>query len=448
MSTPELKRELGSFSAIMIVIGSVIGSGIFLKPWEIAGYLPSEAWVMACWAGVGLICLAGGFAYAELGCMFPEAGGQYAFLREGWGPLPAFMYGWCLLLIINTGSIAALTVAFSTSLSTLIPISPLGQTIISVSIVLMLAAVNYSGVKWGALLQNISAAAKLGALAAIALAGVLMARLGSGSPAKVVEHPSSPDLVTGIVAACVAIFWAYEGWHQLPFNAAELRNPARGLTWGLIGGITLLAITYLAANAVYLHVVPIEEMRGLAKDVEVPRTVLARIFGAGAANWLAVLICLSVLGAANGNLLAAPRAMYAMAKDGLAFPLFLKIHPSFRTPSAAIWTQALWSIVLIVVLKTFRDLTEYVIFGALIFYGLTVASVYRLRRSSPTRPRPFRCIGYPWTPALFILVVAFVDLYTLTNPEKRFNAVLGLLIIAAGIPAYIWMRRRNSRTGV
>jgi basic amino acid/polyamine antiporter, APA family len=437
----ELRRTLGPSSAVAITVGGVIGSGIFLKPWEVAQYLPNPFWILLCWTVLGIICLFGGFAYAELGTMFPEAGGQYAFLREGWGEFVAFLYGWCLLLVINTGSIAALAVAFSTSLSTVVAMSPWIQIGVSATMVLLLAVPNHFGVHWGALLQNVSTVAKLTALTGIVLTGFFATRVGQGRVGVVSEGAQVPDLVTGLVAAAVAIFWAYEGWHQLAFSAAELKRPERDLPRGLIYGVLVLTLTYCAVNAVYIHLVPLEEMRVLSRNVAVPKITIERIFGPAAGNWLALLICLSVFGAANINLLSTPRAFYAMAKDGLAFRVLNVVHPVYRTPTAAIWMQAIWAIVLIIVLKTFRDITEYVVFAALIFYGLTVAVVYLLRVRLPDHPRPFRCIGYPWTPGLFMAVVAFVDIYTLTNPEKRLNALMGLIILTAGVPVYLWLRK-------
>lgn len=437
----DLKRELGPVSAVMITVGAVIGSGIFLKPWEISHYLPDTTSVLLLWVAVGVISLFGGLAYAELGAMFPEAGGQYAFLREGWGRLPAFLFGWTFLIVINSGTMAALAVAFATSLSTIVGLSPNGRLMASVFMILLLATVNHLGVRWGAVLQNLSTTAKLGALGGIVLAGFF---LGGAEPveaqaATAVAYPGG--LLGGIIAACVAIFWAYEGWYQLPFNAAELKHPERDLPRGLVNGLLILIAVYVVVNLVYFYIVPIEQMRMLSSDIEVPRQVMDRIFGGASADWLALLICLSVFGAANPNLLSSSRAFYAMAKDGLAFGPLMYVHPTYRTPTVAIWSQAVWAIFLVFVLRTFRDLTEYVVFAALIFYALAVAAVYRLRRKAPDRPRPYRCAGYPWTPALFIAAVVLVDVFTLMDPERRFNALLGLAFISSGIPLYWWFRK-------
>lgn len=441
MAEPELKRNLGLTSAVMITVGSVIGSGIFMKPYAVAQALPGVEWVYGLWIGLGLICLCGAFAYGELGAMFPEAGGQYAFLREGWGRGVGFLYGWVLLLVINTGTLAALAVAFASFFARLVPMDEWGQGFLAVGMIFALALTNHFGVAWGALLQNLSTFAKLFALGAIVVAGFFLGQVEAGAATG--SAPPTHGLGSGIVLAAIAIFWAYEGWYQLPFNAAELRDPGRNLPRGLIYGLAILVLTYLLVNAVFLHVVPLDEMRSFASNEQVPVTAIERIFGAASGGWLSALICLSVLGSANPNLLSSPRAFYAMAKDGLALRAMTRVHPVHATPTFAIWSQALWAAALVVVLKTFDDLTNYVVFASLLFYSLTVLAVVRLRRKAPERERPYRCWGYPFTPYAFALVALAVDVQMLFEEEARKNALLGLLILAAGFPVYAWIQRRE-----
>jgi APA family basic amino acid/polyamine antiporter len=436
----QLKRVLGLTSAVSIVVGGVIGSGIFLKPLNIARHVPDPLAIHACWIVLGLTCLCGAFAYAELGVLLPEAGGQYAFLREGWGRFIAFLYGWCLFLIINTGTIAALAVAFAASLCKIVPLSPAAEIPIASAMILVLAIINHFGVGMGAAVQNVLTFLKLAALAAIAGGAFLVTP--SAAPAAA-DATSAPVTLSGLVTAAIAIFWAYEGWYQLPFNAAELQRPERTLPRGLILGTVILIVTYVLVNIAYLHVIPIGEMRTLTRDAEVPELTMERAFGGAASTMLAALICLSTFGASNPNLLSTPRAFYAMAQDGLGFAALTRVHPRYQTPTVAIWTQALWAIVLVLVLKGFHDLTDFVIFAALLFYALTVAAVYVLRRRDPDRPRSYRCTGYPWTPGLFIAVVLFVDVQTLTDAENRKNALLGLGILAAGAVVYAVRYRRT-----
>jgi APA family basic amino acid/polyamine antiporter len=446
MEAPQLRRSLGLGSAIAIVVGGVIGSGIFLKPYDIARSLPGPGWVFGCWAGIGLVCLFGAFAYAELGAMLPQAGGQYAFLREAWGRFPAFLYGWCLFLVINTGTLAALAVAFARALDALVPLSAGGELAVAAAMIVALALVNHFGAAAGAALQNLSTLAKLAALGAIVLGG--FASAAHAAPEVQAEPSGAAGLGSGLVVAATAIFWAYEGWYQLPFSAAELHAPERTLPRGLILGTLLLIVVYLAVNAAYLQVVPLAEMRGLARDIDVPLLAIERMLGGPSGTALALLLCLSALGAANPNLLSTPRAFYAMAQDGLWFRAMLRVHPTWRTPTVAIWSQALWAVALVAVLEGFRDLTEFVIFAALLFYALTVAAVFVLRRRYPQRARPYSCWGYPWAPAIFIAVVLFVDLRTLLDPVSRRNSLIGLAILAAGAAVYALRRRSASRAAL
>lgn len=459
MSQPELRRTLGLTSAINITVGAVIGSGIFFKALDVSRNLPSEAWIFAAWIVLGIVCLFGAFAYAELGAMFPEAGGQYAFLREAFGRFPAFLYGWTFLLVINSGTMAALAAAFAQALSRKAGFAldevyfsvPLVQGLAfelgpaklwACGMILLLGVVNHFGVDWGALIQNLSTFAKVGALATIVGGGVLFALPDGAAAAPAAAAAANPDFLAGLVVAAVAIFWAYEGWYQLPFNAAELKNPHRDLPRGLIWGVLLLIGVYLAVNAVYLLVVPIGEMRGLGSDFDVPYTVVSRVFGVDVAGLLAFLIALSVFGAANPNLLSSPRGFYAMANDGLLPRRLNTVHPRWRTPTVAIWSQALWAMLLIVLFPGFKDLTVYVVFASLLFYALTVAGVYVLRIRAPERERPYRCFGYPFTPLLFIGVTLFVDGYTLLDPNERTNALVGLGILGAGVVVYAAFLRR------
>lgn len=455
MQSGQLQRRLGLTSAITITVGAVIGSGIFLKPLTVAQALPSEAWIHALWVGLGLVCLCGAFAYAELGAMLPEAGGQYAFLREGWGRGVAFLYGWTFFWVINAGTIAALSLGFAENLLPAFGVdmasesaAPFWMRIVPVAMVLVLALVNHFGVALGALVQNVSTFAKVGALGLIVVGGALAFEAAPQQYAAPAAHAATSLSTAGLVAAFMGIFWAYEGWYQMPFNAAELKRPERNLPLGLIGGMVILIAVYWFVNLVYLRVVPFEEMQAMAKgtpSTHVATLTVERIFSPAVAGYLTVFIAISIFGAANPNMLSSPRAFYAMGRDGLVPSALEKVSPRWGTPVAAIWVQAIAGILLVLLLKTFGDVTEFVVFAAFLFYAMTVAAVYRLRRAQPERPRPYRCTGYPWTPALFIVVsVAFVAA-TLQDEAGRRNAMKGLAIIAAGVPFYAWWVRRAPR---
>lgn len=445
-------------SAISITVGAVIGSGIFLKPLGVAQSLPSEAWIHTLWLGLGLVCLFGAFAYAELGAMFPEAGGQYAFLREGWGRFVGFLYGWTFFWVINAGTVAALAIAFAKNLLPLFGVDPgrpdseTPQLAVAVAMILLLAVVNHFGVGLGALVQNLSTFAKVFAIGLIVVGGMLFAGPGASGSAGSAAAPAADAAVAewtlaGFVSAFMGIFWAYEGWYQMPFNAAELKRPERNLPLGLIGGMVILIGLYLLINVIYLRAVPFAEMRALPEGT--PETIVAsltieRVFSPQLSGYLTLLIAISIFGAANPNLLSSPRAFYAMGQDGLVPAALTRVHGRWGTPTVAIWTQALVGVTLVLTMRTFGDVTDFVVFASFLFYALTVASVYRLRVTRPDLPRPYRCTLYPLAPAVFILVAVVFVAATLKDAAGQKNALKGLAIIAVGVPFYWLCGRRLS----
>lgn len=455
MQTGQLQRRLGLTSAISITVGAVIGSGIFLKPMAVAQSLPSEAWIHLLWVGLGVVCLFGAFAYAELGAMFPEAGGQYAFLREGWGRGVAFLYGWTFFWVINAGTVAALALGFAENLLPLFGVdmaaeqaAPFWMRLVPVAMILVLALVNHFGVVLGAIVQNLSTFAKVGALGLIVLGGLVAA----GGVADGVSAPAPGVQTTlttaGVVGAFMGIFWAYEGWYQMPFNAAELKRPERNLPLGLIGGMLILITVYLFVNVVYLRVVPFEEIQAMPSSTpstHVASLTVARVFGSEVAGYLTLLIAISIFGAANPNMLSSPRAFYAMGQDGLVPAALHRVSPRWGTPVVSIWVQAVVGVLLVLLLETFGDVTAFVVFAAFLFYALTVAAVYRLRRTRPDAARPYRCTGYPVTPALFIAVAVGFVAAVLQDPKEQKNALKGLGIVLAGLPYYWWWSRRKAR---
>ncbi len=454
MTQGQLQRRLGLTSAISITVGAVIGSGIFLKPLKVAQSLPSEGWIFALWALLGIVCLFGAFAYSELGAMFPEAGGQYAFLREGWGRFVAFLYGWTFFWVINAGTMAALALGFAENLLPLFSVDVVQEKedpglllVVACGMIVLLALVNHFGVQLGALIQNLSTFAKLTALGAIVLGGVLAAGGDGATAAAVVDSAGpagGPLTLAGLVSAFMAIFWAYEGWYQLPFNAAELKRPERDLPRGLVGGMLLLIAVYALVNFIYLRAVPFAEMRALpagTPDTAVAAMTVGRVLSPQLSGYLTLLIAVSIFGAANPNLLSSPRAFYAMAQDGLMPRALTRVHPRFGTPVVSIWVQALCAVLIIVVLQGFHDVTDFVVFAAFLFYALTVAAVYRLRILRPDLPRPYRCWGYPWTPLCFIAVSLVFVAAVLQDEGNRANALKGLAILFAGVPFYRLARR-------
>ena len=446
-----LQRRLGLTSAISITVGAVIGSGIFLKPLVIAQSLPSVTWIFMLWFALGIVCLCGAFAYAELGSMFPDAGGQYVFLREAWGEEAAFLYGWVFFWGINSGTMAALATAFADYLLPLFNLDPAHREAhswlpggIATLMIILLALVNHFGVIFGAALQNLSTFAKLGALGLIVIGGLLISDPENPATFFTASQNSTTELnIAGVLTAFIGIFWAYEGWYQLPFNSQELKRPERNLPLGLIVGLFIVIAFYIAINAIYLHWVPFQEMRGLplGANQQVPYLTVARIFSPQVANYLTLLVAISILGAANPNMLSSTRAFYAMGEDGLVPNALNWIHPKYGTPTIAIWTQAIWAVFIVLYLEKFHDITAFVVFDSFMFYCLTVAAIYRLRFTRPNHDRPYRCGGYPVTPALFILVSIGFIATLLLNPDERRHALVGLAILAAGIPYYYLMLR-------
>lgn len=437
----------------------MIGSGIFLKPLSVASALPSETAIYLFWVGLGLVCLFGAFAYAELGAMFPEAGGQYAFLREGWGRFVSFLYGWTFFWVINAGTVAALALGFAENLLPTFGVdvaaekeSPKVILILAVAMILVLAVVNHFGVVLGALVQNVSTFAKVGALGLIVAGGFFAAGGGTEATAAVAAAAggAAPEWrMEGIVMAFMGIFWAYEGWYQMPFNAAELKRPERNLPLGLLAGMTILIVAYLFVNWTYMRVVPYEEMRANADvwgDTEVARLTVERVFSPELGGYLTLFMAISIFGAANPNMLSSPRAFYAMGQDGLAPEALSRVSPRWGTPVVAIWVQAAVGIVLVLALRGFHDVTAFVVFAAFLFYALTVAAVYVLRKKRPDAERPYRCFGYPFTPALFILVAIGFIAAVLQDPVEQKNALIGLAIVGAGVPYYLWWQRAYPRS--
>jgi basic amino acid/polyamine antiporter, APA family len=434
----ELPRVLGLVDVVGIVIGSVIGSGIFIVPAAIAAQVKSPLLIFAVWMVGGGLSFFGALSFAELGAAFPQAGGMYVYLREAYGPLVSFLFGWTLFLVIDSGTVATLAVAFSAKyLPYFLPLTKLESKLIAVALIAFLAAVNYVGVRWGALLQNLLTLIKVAAVIGISAVVFLLAR---GNPAHFVS-PSPPSfswsLVGAFGVALVASLWAYKGWEAVTFSAGEIRNPQRILPLGLLVGTALIVTLYIVANLAYLYVLP---AAAIARSERIATDVMRIAIGPLGASIVALVILLSIAGAANGNVLTSPRVYYAMARDRLFFRRVADVHPRFLTPHFAILAMGVWSAVLSAS-GTFEQLFTYVVFGQWIFFGLTVGAVLILRKKRPGIVRPYRTWGYPWTPIIFILSALFISLSSLMNQFR--NALAGLVIILLGIPAYFFWKKKT-----
>jgi APA family basic amino acid/polyamine antiporter len=439
-SGPELLRALGLFDTAAIVIGTVIGSGIFLVPAEIARAVHTAPLMLAVWTVGGALSLLGALSLAELGAAMPHAGGIYTYIARAFGPLLGFLCGWMLFTVATSGSIATLGAALPIYLGGLIPLNPVTTKIVSLASILLLTAINIVGVRSGAIVQNILTTLKVGGLAVMVIA-IFLAPVPAGlSSAPVPGGPVGP-MAFGI--ALVAVLWAYEGWHDVSFAAGEIRDPQRNFPRGLIAGISIVVGLYLIANLAYLHVLSPTE---IASSDRVALTAMLKVTGQWGAKFLTAAIVCSILGAMNALILAGPRAYYQMARDGLFFEKLGRVHATYRTPVAALVVQAAWSCVLILFIGGFSQLFTYVIFGGWIFYALAVASVVALRRKDPNLERPFKVPGYPLVPIIFVLGAAALVANTLiTSPRE---SSIGLAFIALGIPLFFFTpaaRRRRAR---
>ncbi len=428
---------LGLWDIVAIVVGGVIGSGIFLVPREIASELSSPILFLSAWVVGGVLSFFGALAFAELSAAYPQAGGAYVFLREAYGPLVAFLFGWTLFLVVDSGAIATLVVAFSSRyLPFFFSLSPIAQKAIAVMLVAVLAGANYVGVRWGANLQNGLTAIKFAALVGVCGVVFLFADGDASHWVSPAVDLRSMSLTGGFGVALVAVLWAFKGWESASYSAGETHHPERNLPMGLFIGTLTIIVIYLLTNLAYLYVLPTS---GIAVSERIAADAVSLAIGPIGASAIALVLLFSISGAANQILLTSPRVYFAMARDKQFFRMMSEVHPTFRTPHVAIVAMAVWSAVLSLS-GTFEELFTYVVFGQWIFFGLTVGAVFILRRKHPNLRRPYKTTWYPVTPALFILAALYISVNTLVN--DFWNAIAGLFIIALGLPAYFYWKRK------
>ena len=430
-----LVRALTAKDGLMIVIGSVIGSGIFLVPGFIASQLGSLRSVLGVWLCGAALSVCGALSLAEMGSMFPGAGGLYLYLRRAYGQAVAFLYGWGLLTMIQTGTIATLAAGFGLYLSRIIGLSPGKQKAAAAGIVLLLTALNLLGLRAAKRFQNVSTAAKIVGLilfgALLFWRGHAATLAGSWSLAINWRHP----LPFGV--AMISVLWAYEGWHVVSFTAGEFKDPGRDLPVSLIGGTVVAGAIYVLLNLAYYAVLSSAQIRG-TDSAAAAATIAA--FGSDATKFVSILILLSIIGAMNGMILTGPRVYFAMAQEGDFLSAFGKLDRVFHAPALAIITQGVWAVVLLQ-LGNFQQLLTHVIFTAWIFYGLAVGGVLVLRRKFPHVGRRFRTPGYPVTPLLFVLAAGAVVLSTVLSQPG--DALAGIGLILVGVPVYLVFRFRR-----
>jgi APA family basic amino acid/polyamine antiporter len=450
-----LKRDLGLWSATSLVVGSVIGSGIFLVPATMIQRVGSPELVLLVWIFGGLLSLAGALSYAELAAALPEAGGEYVYLREAYGPLWGFLYSWTITWVGKSGSIATLATGFVYYLAHFLPaldgvlytiglpIGPKGGPLaitsgqcVATGLILLLGLINYFGVKLGGRVQVAFTATKVGLLAVLIVVGL---GSGRGSAANLTSSIPAAAGITGFFAALVGALWAYDGWNNVSMVSSEIQQPQRNLPRALISGTLAVIVIYLLTNLAYFYVLPAGEV---AASERVAATMMRRIVGEFGSAAVSIAAMISMFGALNGTILAGARVPYAAARDRLFFRGLAYVHPIHRTPSVSILTISAWA-ALLVFSGRYEQLFTYVIFAEWLLYGLATAAVLVLRSKRPELPRPYRTPGYPLVPVLFVLVAFCLVLATLIESPRE--SLMGLGVILAGLPGYFYWKRKAFR---
>jgi basic amino acid/polyamine antiporter, APA family len=452
----ELVRGIGLLDATTLVVGSMIGSGIFIVSAKSARVLGAGGWVLAAWAIAGLLTMIAALCCSELAAMMPKAGGQYVFFREAYGPLFGFLFGWTMFLVVQTGTIAAVAVAFAKFLGVVWPavseaktrIGPFSVSaaqVVGVAVIVILTASNARGLKTGTATQNVFTFAKLAALLALTLAGLLLAREGAALRTPGFWHAVSPEgqplagtaLLAALGVAMVGPLFSQSAWNNVTFAGEEVESPGKTLPRALLVGCLLVTSVYVLANAAYLNVLPLSDVQHAPSD-RVATAVATALFGPAAAGAMAVAIMVSTFGCVNGLILSGARVSFAMARDGLFFRSLQRLN-SAAVPRNALWAQALWASIL-VLSGSYSDLLEYVISADILFYVLLVVAVIVLRRRRPDLPRPFRAPGYPVLPLVYAAAGAvLIAILLVANPRTTWP---GYALVATGVPVYFLWRRR------
>ncbi len=455
---PSLVRGLGLLDSVLLLVSGIIGSSIFLTAKDIATPLPQPMLFILVWVLGALISLCACFAFAELGSMFPDSGGQYIFLREAYGDLPAFLYGWMLFSVANGGSIAALSVAAAAYLGQVVPFVSQQHVVFAVAgvaisrahllglvLIAIVTYVNVVGLRWGTLLQNVSTWTKFAAMAAFVGLGFLIGKghwsnFHSVGPLSIGLSPV--QLISALGVGLIAVFWAYDGWVYITWVAGEVKEPRKNVPLAMVLGVLAVGAIYIAMNLTYVYALPMKE---IAAHETIAHAAATALFSPRAAMWLSLTIAVSCFSAAATCTLSGARVYLAMAQDGVFFKRMAVIHPKWRTPAFSLIGQGVWAGVL-ALSGRYDQLYTYVIYGMVLSYTLTVIALFWLRWKRPDIPRPYRCTGYPWLPAIYVLIGAAWTLNTIiTRPTEAF---WGTAIVLIGVPGYLYWKRSNRKTVV
>lgn len=436
----ELPRTLNTRDLTILVVGSTIGSGIFLVPGQVLAQSGgSVAIATAIWLVGGLLSLMGALSYGELGAMEQGPGGLYAYIRDGFGPFTAFLYGWTLFFVIGAGTVATLAVAAADYLQQFGAIAPAVRKAIAVGLILAMMGLTVLGTRESTRTLNVATAIKVGAILLMSAGLFFFGKGAPATPAAATAATATTLSFSSVGLSLVAVLWAYEGWQYSTFIAAEARDPQRSLPLAIGLGTVILIVLYVLANFAYLAALG---PAAVAASDRVAGEAVATVLGPMAGGLVAVAIIISMVSAAHGSVITAPRVYYSMARDGSFFPQLAEVHPRFGTPALAIVTNSLWACVLAVT-GTFEQLLTYVVFIGWIFYALGAAAVISLRRKRPDTVRPFKVPGYPYTPLLFVLAAAVIVVSTII--EQPLQSAVGIGVVLMGAPAYWLWRRRAPR---
>lgn len=431
-----LPRQLGLWSAVAVLVGSTIGSGIFRTPASVAARIDDVPLILIAWVIGGVVAVCGALTYSELAAMFPRSGGVYVFVREGFGPLPAFLFGWAELLIIRPGAYGAIGITASAYSLRTFGLDPAAEytalniradQLLGAVFIIIVAVVNYFGIRRGAILQNLSTAFKVAALAALVLLGFV---LGEGMGFGPMLAQRGEVSVSPFLLAMVSILWAYDGWADLAFVGGEVKDPQRTLPKALLLGTALVVVLYLSANLIYLYLIPMAQM----KQAELVAADVAQlIIGQAGIVAISAAVAVSTFGTLNGSMMTSPRIFYAMAEDGLFPKAIAKVDPTTGAPTAAVLLAAVLGVIFVLI-RTFTELADQFVIGIWPFYALAVASVFVLRKQRPDAPRPYRTWGYPIVPLLFLGASLFLLGNYLVSQPKAFAVDIG--VILTGLPVY------------
>jgi APA family basic amino acid/polyamine antiporter len=446
----QLRRTLSFRDLVFIVVGTVIGSGIFLTPGGVVRAAGNGGMALLAWTVGGILSLLGALTFAELGASRPQSGGMYVYLRDAFGRLPAFLFGWTMFLVIGSGSLATLGAAFPRYLAVFLPLSPVAVKIVSLLVIVAVSALNIRGTRQSADVQGFATAVKAGVLVLLAATLIALSDGGAGAAAASGADTGAPRpwwpqtvtfaTLTGMVTGMIGVLWAYEGWQYVTFSAGETVDPQRTFGRGIVIGTVILIGIYVFANVGYFAALGID---GVAASDRVASDAATAVLGPWAGRALAAVILVSIFSAANGLTLTLPRLFFAMAQDGLFFARLARVHPRFGTPASAIVGTALWSGVL-VLSGTFEQLLTYVVFMSWLWFALAALAIFAYRRREPDAPRPFRTPGYPLTPVLFVLAALGIVVNTVF--AQPVQSLVGLGITCAGVFAFLWWSRSARST--